>query len=340
MASWLRDPSTRRGTGADPFLARSHEEEAQAPLGNLGRGLARANAQAATSLKSKAYERQCKIEIVILGAVVPMIVFTGLLLTYTFAMHRFPAIPRIASLMAVLVCLVSAWPLGPGAGGGSHRHRTFDDFWPLASAAIAIGCGAGLGILNGNQIKPWLRAAHLTEYLDVPADMASSQVVADAAWLEFVPGTSLDSSRSVGFFTGGHRYCVSPVVGPSYLEQPSPIAFWAVGMDCCSSRGDFWCSDATDPNATKALIHEVSAWNLLFGNNASTHFLDAVKMAASTYGLTVLDEDPVLLDWVADPKDVALDHWRLAVITCYSLTLLGSLFFALVGCHLFRSMSI
>lgn len=296
------------------------------PKVNFARARSKARADPESEgLDGKTYEKR-RMEAVLCGAVVPFVTFASLVWLHTFEYHYFPVLVRTLTWLLAQFCVVAVLPAG-------IREPTFEDFWPLVSAVLAIGCGVGFGMLNGIQLKPWLRFSSLTEYAHVAADMPSSLPLADAAFISFAASTMLDVNHSAGYFTGGYRYCVAPVINLERTAEPNEIIFWAVGVDCCDPRGDFWCADAKDPDCKSALIHEVSPWHMLFGTRELERYKNAAKMAASEYHFPfpIHDKDQVWLDWVSDPKSAALRHWRSAVITCQLLVVFGALFFSVVG---------
>lgn len=331
MGSWLRDDELGRA-GGDPFLSRPPDEEA--PLASaltLNSSIASEAFDYREGLEpedsaASSYERKRAVEAVLCGAVLPCVTYTSLVFLYTYKSHCFPVIVRSLSFLFAQFCIVAAWPSGAG-------RRRLDDFWPLVCAVLAVGCGVGFGMLNANELRPWLRYSSFASYTRVRADVPSSLPLADAGFIVFAHTSVLDVNRSVGFYTGDNRYCVAPVVNPEHSGEPAEVIFWAVGVDCCDPRGDFWCSDARDPSTKSALIHEPSPWQLLFGGHELEHFKDAVKMAESDYGFP-LSDDSVWLDWVADPKAAAEGHRRSAAITCVVLVIFGAFFFLASGLYL------
>eukprot|EP00397_Hematodinium_sp_SG-2012_P023930 GEMP01024895.1.p1 GENE.GEMP01024895.1~~GEMP01024895.1.p1 ORF type:complete len:307 (+),score=30.24 GEMP01024895.1:91-1011(+) len=66
----------------------------------------------------------------------------------------------------------------------------------------------------------------------------------DAGTIEFAPLAVLDLERAVGYKSGS-TYCAAPIV-QDYTDT-TPVQFWAIGTNCCSSRGTFTCASQTYP---------------------------------------------------------------------------------------------
>jgi len=131
----------------------------------------------------------------------------------------------------------------------------------------------------------------------VPSESAAAY--ANVGEIVFADEATIDPSRAVGY-KDKHTYCVAPILGDA---PPEKVQFWAAGLDCCGSRGSFYCDDAWNPKAKSGLvIHKV-----IFGEMADYH--KAVKMAEVTYEMASA-EDPIFVKWVANPDQVELNIWR------------------------------
>lgn len=61
----------------------------------------------------------------------------------------------------------------------------------------------------------------------------------DAGVIDFVAGSYVDVAHSIGM-RNGDTYCAAPIVSP---QDTTHSGFWAVGLNCCHSRGKFRCGD-------------------------------------------------------------------------------------------------
>lgn len=119
--------------------------------------------------------------------------------------------------------------------------------------AVLVGMFIGF-ICYYQEIMYYNAYMGLRTYTNVNAGI-SSNAFGDGGVIHFAAGSHVDNSRSVGFKSrwDGHRYCVAPVVDNS-MSQSDPIYFYAVGVDCCNSRGGFTCGDSTNPDAHASLV--------------------------------------------------------------------------------------
>merc|ERR1719464_392413 len=130
---------------------------------------------------------------------------------------------------------VSKGPLGMG------------DLLPCGVCLFAVAAGMLTGVYAHEAYTgPFYGVALGREYHNI---LASSQgaAYADAGRLHFAETSNVDTNRVLGH-KDGRRYCVAPIID-SGNAQMMKISFWAVGLDCCGSRGDFTCGDAGSSSA-------------------------------------------------------------------------------------------
>lgn len=89
---------------------------------------------------------------------------------------------------------------------------------------------------------------------DVDPRLAPEYLHADGSQLSFLAATKVDTAR-MGSFAGvgggtsygGRVYCAAPIrypgAGKNEVETSDGGAYWAVGVDCCTGEGHFWCGD-------------------------------------------------------------------------------------------------
>lgn len=233
--------------------------------------------------------------VMVAGSIVPSVVFVSMVILATFALPFFvyPAAFFVLILITILV-----WPLPPAGvdhhGVGLEMHpRNKWEWWPVAALFGAVVLGFLAGSVNYNQFMlPYLHYKVNRQYTNLlPSEEPGGY--SDAGAIYFSKDARLDTAKSAGY-QDWHTYCVAPVVG----SNPSdPVGFWAAGMNCCDSRHNFKCGQATDLTAQAGIRISES-------DPAGKHlpqFKKAVAMAAETYGFEA-SEDPVMVYWVKDPK--------------------------------------
>lgn len=145
-------------------------------------------------------------------------------------------------------------------------------------------------------------------YNNVLPDQAPNQF-ADAGAFTFSADSFVDPTRSVGMMVR-QRYCVAPIFDQAMVMKQSPTLkplanFWAVGTDCCHSRGLFQCGPIADETVVSGFrVVDVSP---LKGQERS-YYMTAVREAASTYGLTAPD-NAVLVQWTRSLDDMHKSFW-------------------------------
>lgn len=134
----------------------------------------------------------------------------------------------------------------------------------------------------------------------VPSDPAASYV--DAGKLLFTEDSRVDTSKSLGY-QDGDTYCVAPILDDS---DTGDVEFWAAGVNCCASRGNFVCDDAFEPNARGgAVIRSVSA----LSSDVRDKFALAVRQAEAAFEIASAP-NPLFVRWVQDPQLLQEDFWH------------------------------
>merc|ERR1719512_241847 len=213
----------------------------------------------------------------------------------TFAYDDFQplvwALVVTAALLALLFVVL-------GCASGRNQQ------WVLGIFAL-VGVGAALPIgflIEDSVMKDFWVVDDGAEYKGVHA-FAPSASYGDAALLEFVPGTVLDTHRSLGMMKLGKAYCVSPIIGPGFSSDMTP-QFWAVGVDCCGMRGSFSCNDAG--------VSGARAGAAVADRDGS--YAKAVRMALSVQELPPLTSEPVFLRWISEPATYKDGLWARALV--------------------------
>lgn len=160
------------------------------------------------------------------------------------------------------------------------------------------------------------------EYGDV---IASSPGAAyqDGGRFHFARTSSVDYNRVIGF-KNRDSYCVAPVVDNG-ASQTRKVTFWAVGVNCCSPRGDFTCGDAGNDNGLIRGAARAPPDGVLF-QPWKAGYANAIRQALAVYDLEV-DEEAVLLTWVKDPGSSS----KTLIFCSLGVVLLGAALFALLS---------
>jgi len=246
-----------------------------------------------------------------LGARLPFAAFISILGIFTYAYHMSPALPWLLVFLCVDFAVLVAWPTQI-----SNRSRTFWDFGPILSWLLAVGFAVVLGLGNYAIISGWVNATFLQEYNDVTFNTNPGAVV-DGGILNFASGTTLASSQAAGYKQMLQNFCAAPIVSASDAKA-APVAFWAVGQECCDSNGGFTCDGAGDTGAHSGM--PIRAHTI--GPEWTANYNKAIKKAAGANGLKVAKET-VFVMWVNDPHGVGKTAWWFATTCFFLLSLVG-----------------
>lgn len=159
---------------------------------------------------------------------------------------------------------------------------------------FAVIWGSAAGLYNYYE--------HMFQYFSYDESRAYTNVLpsepaaghADAGKIVFATAAKIDTTRAVGYKEAS-VYCVAPILDESQTDR---VQYWAAGIDCCPSRGDFACDDAWNPKARSGVVVLEPG-----GPLASNHemYMKAVRTAVQAYSLQSV-EQPLLVRWVMDPQ--------------------------------------
>lgn len=175
-----------------------------------------------------------------------LLVLCGLSALYTSVCAAFSfGYGPIWAFIAVVIIL----PLGICLSEVVGRHPSAR--WHFLLAVISVVVATFVGTWNYQE--HWglfLLAASGRIYKDVSA---SSPAVAhlDAGQIWFDDHAVIDDSSAIGWKEHRFTYCVAPVVGAPHQKE---VQYWAVGLDCCDSRGGFRCDDANEIDVRGGLV--------------------------------------------------------------------------------------
>lgn len=157
-----------------------------------------------------------------------------------------------SSRSGMLVCLCILMAMLIGFMWGDHIHTRF--------------------------IRPYDDLVNLNNYPSVHPGQYTGQQLMDAGQIDFVAGSHLDLSKSIGF-KNEDIYCVAPIVGPGQnAGNATTYDFWAVGTNCCSGHAaDYHCGEFNNPSAHKGLR--------LMRDDTRNFFRLAVQEATAAYNI-------------------------------------------------------
>lgn len=183
----------------------------------------------------------------------------------------------------------------------SHEPNWFT--FLFITMAIAVGVGAVLGNLNFfSFMQRYYDYVNLNDYKFVNVARMRGEQLMDGARAEFIPGTTVDLRKAMGF-KNLNTYCVAPLTvtnDDKVREELSNYDFWAVGMDCCSGdMTDFHCGEYNNPKARGGLR--------LMQDNERSFYRLAVQQAESMYHVKA--NHPLFFYWTEDPVK-EMESWR------------------------------
>jgi hypothetical protein len=251
--------------------------------------------------------------------------FIAIVFLFTYCQGGFPpALPWLGTIFTGCSLLIGSMPPVSLVSGSANRSQWMAPIMSFLMIVAAVVCGR----FNASIIEPWMYAEHLHHYKDVLAD-SNPLLYSDGGIVEFASGVQVDLNSSAGFLYWPTTYCAAPIVAAGESGNTtaanatsSAIGFWAVGINCCESRGSFTCNSAQDSNVSGGLrvsSHPFpsslwSSWTSeSLGLNSNTGFERAARMAAAAYGLTVTP-DAVYIAWHEDPQGVANQAWYHAFV--------------------------
>jgi len=200
--------------------------------------------------------------------------------------------------------------------GGPNGARAMRVWLQITVAWLAVFMG---GITGMNADETYMAQFYVIvfgrEYENVLASTPAA-AYADAGKLFFAKSSAIAGERSVGF-KEKLVYCAAPLLDEN--QGGKPIAFWAIGFDCCDARGNFKCGAGTDHRGGVRVPPDG-----FFAKDRGM-FLRAVNQSAAVNRLDV-DEDPILLHWVKDPDSEA----AIKFFQAFGAVLIGLGLFALL----------
>lgn len=251
-----------------------------------------------------------------LGALIgmPWLMFSMVSGLFALAYHHYPLV-----VWSIIVCFVilAFFFLTLDA-----RNRMGGSWFMLLAilciCAIANGCIVGMYNYWVNMYPYWSYYEHDTYTNVLPSESAVTH--SDAGTIIFANTARVDTTRALGF-KQDMVYCVAPILGDHHQDR---VEYWAAGINCCNSRGDFACDDSWDPKAKSGLVLpsfiggtvEMSKVGIGISRpwwkGTPDNFIEAVKMAEASYEMKSA-EHPLLVRWTSHPQTFVDDLWRQGV---------------------------
>lgn len=229
----------------------------------------------------------------------PIPIYISIAASFAFLWSFAPAVPLFMVLMGMVWTAnvgLAHHVFGLQHGAKMREKMAMEVFWMQCLASILA---VALGTLTGI----YAHEAYMSVFFTIGTGQSYSGVLAsspgaqyfDAGKLIFADTSVVATELAVGFLDK-QRYCAAPIMD-SGVEQRRTVSFWAIGKDCCSSRGEFECGSAGDALAQGGV--RVPPDGLLHREHGE--YMRAVRQAAAVFDLA-FEEEPVLLRWVEDPS--------------------------------------
>lgn len=220
-------------------------------------------------------------------------------------------IPLVLELLAIItLCIYALF----------KHQRSF--FWCGVLCLEAVIVGSILGFFAYySELCFFYKYKELRAYTNVGASQTVQQF-SDAGQFLFTEDTRLDPARGVGMASKwfGGTFCVAPIVD-STMGSADGINYWAVGQDCCTSRGTFFCDSARDSSSKTALVmlkpdQVARPWmTWAVATDYFPTYDNAIKLETANY-LTQAASPKMLVVWTNDPPSFIDGYYNAAVVKC------------------------
>lgn len=246
---------------------------------------------------------------------IPWLMFCVISIVFTFAYHHYWLVSWVVVLSWIALSLMFI------AIRNRMKGSWFGFIGILCIFACVSGTCAGLYNYYTNMFQYWCYDENRAYTNVLPTEPAAAH--ADAGKIVFSNSARVDTTRAVGYQVGT-VYCVAPILDDSQMDR---VEYWAVGTDCCPSRGDFNCDDAWNPNAKSGVvILDATDW---FATKHD-YYMKAVKQAEAAYQLSGADM-PLFVRWVSDGEALQASFWRRGIGFLFATLAMYLLFSIIAG---------
>lgn len=197
----------------------------------------------------------------------------------------------------------------------------------LCLVAVALGVVTGdLGWRRVFRQFWWSRTGfnYQDETIQTPSDARS-----DAYSMNFNrkdKQAKVDTERSAGY-RSSHTFCAAPVLDRQMVVgQYNRVNYWAIGIDCCSPIGSFWCDDSRDSAATIGIV--ALDGGIGCAGCYRDEFRQAINKAEANYGLVSGGSKIIAVQWVKslDSFNSRLS-WKAVLYYLFTLLITVPVFF-------------
>lgn len=230
-------------------------------------------------------------------SVIPWLVFCTISVVFTFAYHHYSLLVwAVVGMWAIMAFMFMAIK-------NRIKGSWFFFVGLLCGFACMFGCLCGLYNYYTHMMQYWTYDENRAYSNVLPTEPAEAH--ADAGKIVFAKTARVDTTRTVGY-KASTVYCVAPILDDTQMDR---VEYWAAGVDCCESRGDFNCDDSWDPQARSGVVI-IDSTDLITTRN--DYYMKAVREAQAAFSLHGSDE-PLFVRWVSDPQRIQDDFWRMGI---------------------------
>lgn len=250
---------------------------------------------------------------------VPAVVFnlTSIFFNFLFFSHWHWVL--ILTIFGLLVCFV----LITSSDGTKSRMGITCMASVLLGAFLGLYCFDTYGIF----VEFYKHSRSYTNV--VPSEPSASK--ADAGTLTFTDESSIDTTKSIGYWaSNGRTYCIAPIHD---MAPTQTIEFWAVGVDCCGAQSEFLCDASADETAHGGIV---VFDNYGYFNPSNRDYYDMAREKAQAEFDLVSGNHPMYVRWVKSENLGMLQSFYLtSAQTFIGTTTIINLFICAVFAYVF-----
>lgn len=244
----------------------------------------------------------------------PLFIFVATSIAFAVLWQAMP-LPAVLAMVFLLAALPMSMPVAHIKAGAVAAGALL----PIGVCLLALVSGALTGIYAYEAyLHPFFAMSLGRTYHNVLASTPGA-AYADAGKVHFADSSDVQVDFALGY-RRAPTYCVAPIMDSSSGGlQARMITFWAIGTNCCTARGTFTCAKQEARGGVRATLDGIFV-------QSHQEFLKAIAQAAAVSDLAV-DDNPILVHWVADPAAEQRDK----LLGAFGVLGLGTALFALVA---------